>query len=146
MLKITEETQPSQEPEGQPALDFGLVCAHLANERTFLAWACTSILIMGFGIAVAKMRIALTDFSQSAGALPQSTGTNEISPITMGMLFLAVGMLTLLMAAYRYLTVQTRLKENLYNVANLHVLVFFSALLFMGGTLMLHVIQLRQIM
>lgn len=145
MLKMTEVTKSPEEPEAQPPVDYGQVCAHLANERTFLAWIYTSILLMGFGIAVAKMRIAISDFSQSAGSPPQSPGNSEITPITMGMLFLVLGLLTLIMAVYRFLSVQARLQEHKYQIASLHVLVFFSALLFLGGTLIVHVLQLRQL-
>lgn len=144
MLKMTEERQSAEELPAKPGLDFGEVCAHLANERTFLSWICTSILLMGCGIAVAKLRIAISDFSQTSGTTVQSTGQGEISPITMGMGFLMLGMFTLLIATYRYLAIQTRLRKHKYYVDNLHILIFFVALLILGGTLILHVLQLRE--
>jgi hypothetical protein len=68
MLKITqekeeeskgEEPKAEEEPQAKPALDFGQISAHFANERTFLTWAWTGMLLMGFGVAIAKLRIAL---------------------------------------------------------------------------------------
>jgi uncharacterized membrane protein YidH (DUF202 family) len=168
MLKLTHDLQPSEQthasptasapeptevtPEALPAFqatqdrdpDFGQVCAYLSNERTFLAWAWTGMMLMGFGVAVAKMRIAISDFSQSTGSLLQSSGKHEISPITMGILFLVVGLITILMSAYRYLVVQNQLRARKYHHSDSFVLIFLLALTLLSGTLIVHVLQLRE--
>jgi len=151
MLKITEETQlehtrSSEESQAKAQLDFGQVCAHLSNERTFLAWVWTGVILMGFGVAIAKMRIAVSSLSQSTGSSLQSSGNHEISPITMGISFLALGLCTIWMSAYRYLTVQNQIREQRYHAANFYLLLFLMALTVLGGTLMMHVLLLRQTM
>ena len=82
MLKITEETQleqinSSEQPQANTQLDFGQVCAHLSNEHTFLAWIWTGVILMGFGVAIAKMRIAVSSLSQATGSFLQSSGNHE---------------------------------------------------------------------
>ena len=62
----------------------------------------------------------------------------------MGMLFLVLGLLTILMAAYRFLTVQNQLREQKYRPSSHHVLLFLMAFILLGGTLILHVLQLNQ--
>ena len=154
MLKVVEQTQPSDQTNAseespahpsqiKPSLDFGQVCAHLSNERTFLAWIWTGVILMGFGVAIAKMRIAVSSFSEATGSPLQSIG-NQISPINMGMSFLVLGLVTILMSAYRYLTVQIQIREQKYRPANFYVLLFLMALMVLGGTLMMHVMLLRQ--
>ncbi|HLK57030.1 MAG TPA: DUF202 domain-containing protein [Chthonomonadaceae bacterium] len=156
MLKVVEQIQPSDETgasEESPAhpsrikssLDFGQICAHLSNERTFLAWVWTGLVLMGFGVAIAKMRIAVSSLSQATGSSLQS-GSNQISPIIMGMSFLALGLVTILMSAYRYLTAQNQIREQQYRPANFYLLLFLMALTVLGGTLMMHVLLLRQTM
>ena len=156
MLKVVAHTQPSGEmdsslespvhpPRIKPSLDFGQVCAHLSNERTFLVWTWTGLILMGFGVAVAKMRIAASSLSQATGSSLQSGG-NQISPIIMGMSFLALGLCTIWMSACRFLTVQNQIREQKYRPANFFLLLFLMALTVLGGTLMMHVLLLRQTM
>jgi putative membrane protein len=144
MLKLSDESGASEKLPAKHSLDYGQVSAYLANERTFLAWACTGMLLMGFGIAIAKMRIAISDFSQTTGAASQSTGAPEISPIVMGLSFLILGLVAILLSAIRYLTVQTQLREQTYSPSNLLFFIFLTALAVLSGTLLMHVWQLRQ--
>ena len=150
MLRTTEETRAeqthsSEQPQAKAQLDFGQVCAHLSNERTFLAWIWTGVILMGFGVTIAKMRIAVSSLSQATGSFMQSGG-NQISPIIMGMSFLALGLLTIWMSTYRYLMVQNQIREQRYRPANFYLLLFLMALSVLGGTLMMHVLLLRQTM
>lgn len=151
MLRITEETRSeqtrsSEQPQAKAQFDFGQVCAHLSNERTFLAWIWTGVILMGFGVAIAKMRIAVSSLSQATGSFLQSSGNHEISPIIMGMSFLALGLLTIWMSAYRYLMVQNQIREQRYRPTNFFLVLFLMALSVLGGTLMMHVLLLRQTM
>ncbi|WP_295125019.1 DUF202 domain-containing protein [uncultured Chitinophaga sp.] len=73
---------------------------HLANERTFLAWVRTSIGIMAFGFVVMK-------FSLFVKQLSLITGTSAILPsrgysAIIGVLLVAVGAITTLLAFVRY--------------------------------------------
>lgn len=146
-----QETQSSEEAarsevksEDSP-IDYGQVDAYLSNERTFLAWTSTGLLLMGLGVAVAKMRIAITDLSQFTGSAPQSNGQDEISPITMGMIFLVVGLLTILLAGYRYFSRQIQIQRGKYSHSDVFVLIFLFVLMLLSGTLIIHVLQLRQL-
>ena len=144
MLRIQEETPSTAESRAESAYDFGQVCANLSNERTFLAWIWTGMMLMGFGVAIAKMRIALTSMSESTGSVLQSSGRNEFSPIAMGVSFLLLGLFTIIMSAYRYLMVQNELRQQKYRIANFYVLLFVMGLAVLGGSLLLHVLLLRQ--
>ena len=101
------------------------------------------MMLMGFGVAVAKMRIAFSDFSQFTGAALQSRVEHESSPVTMGLSFLIVGLLTILVATYRYLAIQNQLRKRRYTHADNFILVFVLALTFLGATLIVLVSQMR---
>jgi putative membrane protein len=152
MLKLTHKNQSSEEaapsevkPEGKQ-IDYGQIDAYLSNERTFLVWTITGMSLMGFGIAVAKLRIAITDLSTLMGSIPQSNDKFEISPITMGMMFLVVGLLTILLSAYRYCARQIQIREHRYSHSETFVLLFVFILILLSGTLIIHVLQLRQML
>ena len=120
-----------------------LISVHLSNERMFLAWTWTGMMLMGFGVAIAKMRIAMYDFSQSTGATLQLGENHDINPVTMGMMFLVVGIATILMSAYRYLVVQNQLRKQTYTHADTFVLIFMLALMLLSGTLVLLLLHMR---
>ncbi|MCW3097175.1 MAG: hypothetical protein JWL77_2793 [Chthonomonadaceae bacterium] len=152
MLKLTHRNQSSEEAapsevklEGNQ-IDYRQIDAYLSNERTFLAWTITGMTLMGFGVAVAKLRIAITDLSTFMGSIPQSSGKDEISPITMGMIFLVVGLLTILLSAYRYIVRQIQIRENRYSPSDTFVLIFLFIVIMLSGTLIIHVLQLRQML
>src|ERR1051326_1765404 len=97
MLKMSEEAVSLEPSQSAYPPYVGQACAHLSNERVFLTWSGLGLILMGFGVTVAKMRIALSDVSHSLGSLPQSGGSGEISPVTMGMWFLGLGLFTIIM-------------------------------------------------
>lgn len=74
---------------------------HQANERTFLAWLRTSIALIGFGFAIARFGIFL---HQLQGTLAQEMPS--VHPIfnseTLGLLLVVFGIVTILLAAWRY--------------------------------------------
>lgn len=66
------------------------VAAHLADERTFLAWSFTSLFIMSSRVGLARTLIAL-----NASPLSLQTGgiiSALFYPTTMGLLFLGAGL------------------------------------------------------
>ncbi len=131
------EEHPTERP-----IDLQQVSAHLSNERTFLAWVWTGMLLMGFGVGIAKMRIASSDFSQSIGSGAQSSGSPEIGPKMMGVLFLGLGLITIVMSACRFFAVQSQLRKQQYRISNAVVYVFFIGLVALGVTLIVYVLQL----
>lgn len=144
MLRL-EGPSASEKPfrDRQRPLDLEQVSAHLSNERTFLAWVWTGMMLMGFGVGIAKMRTASVDFSQSMGAGLQSSGAREIGPISMGELFIVLGLITIVMSACRYFTVQSQLRKQQYQPSNAVVYLLFIGLIALGGTLIVYVLQLR---
>lgn len=83
---------------------------HLANERTFLAWSLTAIVIIGSGVALACSLMAVNDSVLTTGA--RGNLSILFYPATMGLLFLGAGLLILIMATCRYLSVQEQLMQQ----------------------------------
>lgn len=90
---------------------------HLANERTFLAWVRTGIALLGFGVLIAKLRflgIGLQGGVRSGH---------------LGLTFAAVGLLTLLLAAWHYDRTRRMIDGGDYR-ASTHLILAFAALVF----------------
>ncbi len=86
----------SSNQEGQPAPD--LTRDHLANERTLLAWARTSLAVMGLGFVVARFGLTLRE-SSNGQALYRPTGLST----PFGVLLVLCGVALLASALQRYL-------------------------------------------
>ncbi|KAA8477943.1 uncharacterized protein DUF202 [Arcticibacter tournemirensis] len=68
---------------------------HLANERTFLAWIRTSIVLMGFGFVVVKFAPFIRQISFVLGDSSYSTGLpGKAYSSIIGVLLVAIGTLT----------------------------------------------------
>lgn len=99
----------------------GKASDHLANERTFLAWIRTSIGIMGFGFVVVKFSLFVRqisivlsqDKSVPAIAIPQKGYSSKI-----GILLVAIGMLTSLFAYLNYRKTRQQLESDTYSSAS----------------------------
>lgn len=99
----------------------GKASDHLANERTFLAWIRTSIGIMGFGFVVVKFSLFVRqisivlsqDKSVPAIAFPQKGYSSKI-----GILLVAIGMLTSLFAYLNYRKTRQQLDSDTYSSAS----------------------------
>lgn len=86
---------------------------HLANERTFLAWIRTSIGIMGFGFIVVKFSMFIRQVSQIVGkqvTAPQ-TGYSGI----IGVILVAIGAFTAVMAYFNYKKIEKQLESDSYS-------------------------------
>jgi putative membrane protein len=117
------------------------IATHLANERTFVAWSFTGILIIGSGVALARTLIALNTSPLSAsrsGRVPAL-----FYPTTLGLLFLAAGLAVIIMAACRYLSVQEQITRQRYRPSNSTVLVFLAIVLGLCVVLAGFLLQLR---
>jgi len=92
-----------------------LTAAHLANERTFLAWQRTAIAMMGFGIVIAKLkRTVLIESSPYAGAV------NEWH---LGSFLVLGGLLSAVFAATRYFQTQKHIESGEYAPNNMGIII-----------------------
>ncbi len=99
--------------------------AHMANERTFLAWVRTAIGIMAFGFVVEKFAFFIRHFQDYFGsgqAIP-SQGFSQPAGISL----VAFGMLITAFAFFRYRTMEKELDEGTYkpNILLTTTLTFF---------------------
>jgi putative membrane protein len=73
---------------------------HLANERTLLAWVRTSLALVAFGLAIAKLaafiRIATLDHPEMAADLP-----NPVWSKLLGTALIGAGVVTISLGAWR---------------------------------------------
>ena len=85
---------------------------HLANERTFLAWIRTAIGIMGFGFVVVKFSLFVKQVSIMLGreTAIQQKGYSAI----IGVILVAVGALTSLLAFINYQKVKRQIETDTY--------------------------------
>ncbi|KAI3406015.2 hypothetical protein KGF56_001234 [Candida oxycetoniae] len=104
---------------------------HLANERTFLAWLRTSLSFITLGIGVTQLfrldkKDAKIHTSNNIIALLDLGKTHDElikygKPL--GVLFILLGIFSLLVGFHRYFLVQKYLTENYYPVARLGILI-----------------------
>jgi putative membrane protein len=90
---------------------------HLANERTFLAWIRTSIGIMAFGFVVVKFSLFVKQLTLLLGKqqVIQQKGYSAI----MGIVLVAVGAITSILAYIRYKKTEKQINENIYQSSSL---------------------------
>ncbi len=90
---------------------------HLANERTFLAWIRTSIGIMAFGFVVMKFSLFVKQLSLLIGKpdVIQSKGYSSV----IGILLVAVGAITTLLAFIRYKKTEKEIAISNYKNSSL---------------------------
>jgi putative membrane protein len=84
------------------------VRAHLANERTFLAWIRTALGILAFGFLLVRW-VALVP-ANSAGAAWLYTGKIR----TMGEILMAGAVLLIVLAAVRFAVIRHQISREIY--------------------------------
>jgi putative membrane protein len=119
--------------------------AHLANERTFIAWSGVGVLLIICAVPIARFSNTLTNVDNAplldiAYASQQAHGINSI---TMGLAFLAAGTLLILLAIVRYLTVQQQIVDGDYHPSGMLSYAFLSIMLLLTGILTLHLLFIR---
>ncbi|HLV81718.1 MAG TPA: DUF202 domain-containing protein [Chthonomonadaceae bacterium] len=108
---------------------------HLANERTFLAWIRTGIATMGFGVVIARLRYLFP-----TGALsPPSRGI--IHAANIGLIFTIIGLLTVVLALFRYRVVQRQLREQRYHSSDAFLLLFAVVIAVLGLLIIGYLLQ-----
>ncbi|MFI5450352.1 MAG: YidH family protein [Candidatus Bathyarchaeia archaeon] len=109
------------------------VTAHLANERTYLAWVRTGIVVITLGFAVARFGLALTSVVDVIPALRYSS--------VVGITLVFLGGVIELFAFFRYRNNQRMISENRYETASsaeaiLSIAVFLLAILILARLLL----------
>jgi uncharacterized membrane protein YidH (DUF202 family) len=104
---------------------------HMANERTFLAWLRTSLSFVTIGVGVTQLfrlenkstkvdinnsTVLLTDDKSGKGKAIDKYGK------PLGLIFIILGILTLLMGFVRFYQVQHMLTKNYYPATRLSIL------------------------
>ena len=112
---------------------------HLANERTFLAWIRTSIGIMAFGFVVVKFSLFVKQLTLLLGkqnSIPQK-GYSSI----MGIVLVAVGMFTFILAYVRYKKTEKQINQNTYQSSTLLISVLVSFIFLISILLIFYLIE-----
>ncbi len=117
------------------------VAAHLANERTFLAWSFTSLFIMSSGVGLARTLVALnmSPLTSGEGGFVSAL----FYPTTMGLLFLGAGLLVMIMSVCRYMSIQEQIIERRFRPSSTWVMVYLAIILGICAVLAGYMLQLR---
>ena len=94
-----------------PSTQSGKAADHLANERTFLAWIRTSIIVFGF--VVARFGITLREFLRMQGNGERQSGMS----LAIGVGFIVMGIFMALVSLVRYRTTMNRLNADEFQPA-----------------------------
>lgn len=118
MSKPIETIDPVQPKPPQPSR----IQAHLANERTYLAWMRTAIALMGFGVLIVRLRLIHPPL------LPH-TGVSW----KLGLMFSLVGLATVLLSTRHYFSVCTQIEEDNYKPTDRWIILFSLAIALLGA-------------
>ena len=112
---------------------------HLANERTFLAWIRTSIGIMAFGFVVMKFSLFVKQLSLIVGKphVIQSKGYSSV----IGILLVAVGAITTLLAFMRYKRTEKEITASNYNNSPLLINLLTGFILLISVCLIFYLVK-----
>jgi putative membrane protein len=117
---------------------------HLANERTFLAWLRTSLAALGFGFVLARMGLFLRELPslvrQPGGPLRHVEVGGEF--VLTGAVFLAVGTILALWAAWHYERNRRHLERDTFTPA-IRSPRIIAALVFLAGILIIAMVLAR---
>lgn len=115
---------------------------HLANERTFLAWIRTSIGLMAFGFVVVKFSLFVRQVSSLLGKdnLVQNRGYSAV----VGIILVAVGMITSVLSYARYRKTQKQISEGNYSHSTILLTVITAFIFFISVLLIVYLIQSTQ--
>ena len=95
---------------------------HLANERTYLAWMRTAIVLMGFGVAIVRLRLLRPPLA------PQPPGTGW----KLGLAFSLFGLMMVLLSTGHYFAVRHDIEEDTYEPPDRWVILSSIAVLLLG--------------
>lgn len=119
------------------------IAIHLSNERTFLAWGFTAIVIIGSGVALARTLIALNTSPVLFDIIDRTRKYSLLYPTTMGLVFLVAGLIVMVMATIRYLSVQEQIAEQCYRPSSAPAIILLVIVLMLSILLAGFLLQLR---
>jgi len=99
---------------------------YLANQRTFLAWIRTCIVLIGLGFLISKFNIFLREFSTFANDSLKEASTFDIASSYLGIGIIAFSMGILIYAMKNYFVGFNEITSGAYKPNN--SIVFFSAI------------------
>ena len=112
---------------------------HLANERTFLAWIRTGIGIMAFGFVVVKFSLFVKQLTLLLGKqhVIQQKGYSAI----MGIVLVAVGAITSILAYIRYKKTEKQINKNSYQNSSLLISILITFIFLISVLLIAYLIE-----
>ena len=130
---MAEEPLPEDRPvaDRRSSPDAGLSREHQANERTYLAWIRTGIAMMGFGAVIARLRFE--------GAVPSAP--RLLHAAQLGVLFAGAGVVTVVLAIWRYYVVRRMLREGRYESWAQGPLLFGAAIALIGLVILYYLLE-----
>jgi len=113
---------------------------HQANERTFLAWLRTSIALISFGFAIARFGLFLRQIGEVMSS--QSVKASIFNSENLGIIMVIVGIVAIVLAAWRYSQVFWQIEREDYQPSRLTVFVM-TAIVVILGTLTIPILLIR---
>jgi len=117
--------------------------AHMANERTFLAWIRTSIGVMAFGFVLERFALFIKQMSyvlrasSMGNTLPPTSGSTSIA----GIFLVGLGALMCVLALMRYKKVERQIDDDSYQPSPVLNILLTLSVLSVGIFLVFHLLQ-----
>jgi putative membrane protein len=106
---------------------------HQANERTFLAWLRTSIALIGFGFAIARFGLFIRQLNFTLTQQPQEPAPHRFfTSENLGISLVIFGIMTLVLAAWRYNQVFWQIEQGNYQPSRFTVWVMTGVVVIFG--------------
>lgn len=115
------------------------VSDHLANERTFLAWIRTSIGVMAFGFVVVKFSLFVKQLSLLLNK--QNVTQEKGYSSAIGIVLVAVGAVTALLAYVRYKKSEKQIENDIYQNSSLLITLLTCLIILASIFLIAYLIQ-----
>ncbi|MBF0403238.1 MAG: DUF202 domain-containing protein [Nitrospirae bacterium] len=118
--------------------------AHMANERTFLAWIRTTIAIMAFGFVVEKFGLFMMKFTEiltaAGGKREKVEGMEHYSSHT-GIFLIAIGTVIAMLAFVKYMNTEKQINGEVYLRSIALDILMTIAIIIIAVLFTLHLIQ-----
>ena len=115
---------------------------HMANERTFLAWIRTSVVIMAFGFVVEKFTLVIKQMGpwleKQHLPLPSVSSKFQGFSSIFGVLLVAFGVLICLLAFLRYKKIEKQIENEKYEPSIVLNIMLTLAVLSIGVFLVIY--------
>ena len=114
---------------------------HLANERTFLAWLRTSISLIGFGLAITRFSLFLSQI-QTKTTRQTVNNYSIFNSENLGLCLVIIGIIVIALAAWRYNRVFRQIERANYRPSRL-LIWFLSTTVMLIGILSIPLLLMR---